>query len=107
VLIFPEGSRTPDGAMRAFKPGIQLLVKRARVPLVPVGIAGAYHAWPIWRKYPIPAPLFCPAAPGCIAVVVGEPFDSARLAELPRDQALQELYGRIHDVQIQAEKLRR
>ena len=33
VLVFPEGERTPEGSMVPFKPGVQLLIKRARAPL--------------------------------------------------------------------------
>jgi 1-acyl-sn-glycerol-3-phosphate acyltransferase len=46
VLIFPEGTRTADGEIARLKPGFSALAKRARVPLVPVGIDGAYQAWP-------------------------------------------------------------
>lgn len=107
VLVFPEGSRTPDGVMHELRPGIQLLIKRTQAPILPVGIAGAYDAWPIWRKYPIPAPLFLPPARGTIAVAVGEPIDSARLAELPREEALTLLFEEIHKMQARAEALRR
>lgn len=107
VLVFPEGERTWDGRMLPLKPGIQLLIKRARAPLVPVGIAGAYQAWPRWRKYPIPAPLFCPASDRCCAVVIGRPLDARQFAELPREQALPALFDKISDVQLRAEKLRR
>ncbi len=107
VLVFPEGSRTPDGVMHEFRPGIHLLLKRARVPIVPVGIAGAYDAWPIWRHYPIPAPLFLPARPGTIAVVVGTPIDSQNIASMPREAALACLQDEIAKVQSSAERLRR
>jgi 1-acyl-sn-glycerol-3-phosphate acyltransferase len=106
VLVFPEGERTPDGPMRPFKPGIQLLIKRTRAPIVPIGIAGAYDVWPRWRKHPIPAPLFAPAVGG-IAVVVGEPLDSRRYIEMPREKTLTELFERIDAVRRQAEALRR
>jgi 1-acyl-sn-glycerol-3-phosphate acyltransferase len=46
LLVFPEGERTLTGEMLPFKPGIYLLVKRANVPIVPVGVAGAYEAYP-------------------------------------------------------------
>jgi 1-acyl-sn-glycerol-3-phosphate acyltransferase len=52
VLIFPEGTRTPDGEVAPLKPGFSALAKRAKVPLVPVGIDGAYQAWP--RKQLLP-----------------------------------------------------
>lgn len=107
VLVFPEGERTPDGAMLPFKPGIQLLIKKTQAPIVPVGIAGAYAAWPRWRRYPIPAPLFAPAAPGNVAVVIGAAKDSRRYAELPRAEALAELLTEIDIVRRRAEALRR
>ncbi len=107
VVVFPEGERTPTGAMLPLKPGIQLLIKRTKAPILPVGIAGAYEAWPRWRPYPIPAPLCLPARPGTISVSLGKPLDPHRFAEAPRAEALQELFDKIHAEQVQAEKLRR
>ena len=107
IIVFPEGARTPDGDMHQLKAGIHLLIKRTQAPIVPVGIAGAYQAWPIWRAYPIPAPLFLPAGPGTISVCLGQPHDSRRYAQMPREQALQELFDMIHVEQLRAEKLRR
>ena len=52
VMIFPEGSRTPDGEIQPFKRGVALLVKRAKCPVVPVAIEGAFAAWPRDRKWP-------------------------------------------------------
>lgn len=46
VLIYPEGSRTHDGAMNPFKSGAALLIRRAKVPVLPMAIEGAYDAWP-------------------------------------------------------------
>jgi len=46
VMIFPEGSRTFDGAMVPFKPGIGLLMKRSGARVQPMGIDGAFDAWP-------------------------------------------------------------
>ena len=50
VLIFPEGGRTPDGRMQELRPGFCTLAIRANVPVIPVGIQGAYEAWPRHRK---------------------------------------------------------
>jgi 1-acyl-sn-glycerol-3-phosphate acyltransferase len=107
VLVFPEGARTADGRMQPLRPGIHLIIKRSPAPIVPVGIAGAYDAWPIWRPYPVPAPLFLPASRRCIAVVIGPPLNPARYAALPRDEAMGELFARIAEVQERAERLRR
>jgi hypothetical protein len=77
------------------------------MPIVPVGIAGAYEAWPRWRPYPIPAPLFWPARKGTIAVSIGKPVNSQCYADKPREQVLDDLFGRIKEVYERAERLRR
>mgnify|MGYP006270506919 CR=1 FL=1 len=46
VVIFPEGTRSPDGAMRPYKRGIALLIKRARCPVLPAAVEGAFDVWP-------------------------------------------------------------
>jgi 1-acyl-sn-glycerol-3-phosphate acyltransferase len=107
VLVFPEGARTWDGALQPLMPGILLLIKRARPPIVPIGIAGAYHAWPRWRSYPVPAPLFLPPWEGTVAVSVGRPLDPGRFADLPREQALAELAAELQRLHDRADRLRR
>jgi 1-acyl-sn-glycerol-3-phosphate acyltransferase len=107
ILIFPEGKRTWDGKMHQLKPGIHLLLRRVEAPIIPVGIAGAYEAWPVRRRYPLPAPLFLPADGGCVAVSVGEPLDGHRYACLPREQALAKLAEALARCTARAEKLRR
>src|SRR5207237_3696870 len=92
VVVFPEGERTWDGRMQAFRPGIHLLIKRVAMPIVPVGIAGAYAAWPRQRAFPLPAPLFWSSCRGTIAVSIGPPIQSTSLQEKPREQALEELF---------------
>jgi 1-acyl-sn-glycerol-3-phosphate acyltransferase len=46
VVIFPEGTRSPDGSLQAFKKGGFVLAERAHVPIVPVGIVGTYAVLP-------------------------------------------------------------
>src|SRR3546814_20634381 len=46
LIWFPEGSRSTDGRLQRFKPGIGVLLDRFRVPVVPVVIEGAHEAWP-------------------------------------------------------------
>jgi 1-acyl-sn-glycerol-3-phosphate acyltransferase len=107
VVVFPEGNRSSDGKMQELKPGIHLLLKRTEAPVLPVGIAGAFDAWPRTRKLPLPSPLFWPATPRTLAVSVGRPLDSRHLAQLPRDEVLAELTRELHTVVARAEKLRR
>ena len=106
-MIFPEGHRTRNGEIQPPMPGIHLLIKRSLAPIVPVGIAGAYQAWPHGQSLPRPAPLFCPAGPGTVAASIGPPLDTRRLAELPREQVLQEIFDILKTQHARAERLRR
>jgi 1-acyl-sn-glycerol-3-phosphate acyltransferase len=107
VIVYPEGERTADGAIHALQPGIQLLIKKTRAPIVPVGIAGAFEAWPRSRKLPRLAPLFLPPSRRAIAVVVGKPIDAEHYADLPRQQVLTEMHAELQRVHDEAEALRR
>jgi long-chain acyl-CoA synthetase len=40
VLLFPEGTRSRDGRLHAFRPGIGLLAAESRVPIVPIALVG-------------------------------------------------------------------
>ncbi len=107
VLVFPEGERTWTGQMSPLKPGIQLLIKRAQAPIIPVGIAGAFDAYPRGRMLPRLAPLFMPGCRGTIAVSVGPPLDAADYARLPREELLADLQKKIQERKDRAQQLRR
>lgn len=38
VMVFPEGTRSPDGKIRKGKPGVATLALQAKTPVVPVGL---------------------------------------------------------------------
>ena len=40
MMIFPEGTRSAEGQLARFRPGIGLLVKESFVPVLPVAIRG-------------------------------------------------------------------
>ena len=40
VLIFPEGTRSPDGKLHPFRKGIGLLAEQSRAPVLPVALLG-------------------------------------------------------------------
>ncbi|MDO4320381.1 MAG: lysophospholipid acyltransferase family protein [Bacteroidales bacterium] len=46
VVVFPEGSRTPDGKLKRFKRGAYILAEEFHLPVVPVTIDGAYDVLP-------------------------------------------------------------
>jgi 1-acyl-sn-glycerol-3-phosphate acyltransferase len=107
VLIFPEGERTWDGDIQPLRPGIHLLIKKVEMPIVPIGLAGAYDCWPRWRPYPVPAPLLCRPGKGGIAVAIRPPIPARHFAGRPREQILQELFVELQKAKKQAERLRR
>lgn len=52
VAIFPEGTRTADGRLGAFKRGALLAARMARAPILPCGIRGSFEAWPRTARWP-------------------------------------------------------
>ncbi len=46
VVIFPEGTRSPDGNLQPFKKGALLIAAKAQVPVVPIAIYGSYELLP-------------------------------------------------------------
>ena len=46
VIIFPEGTRSPDRALHAFKSGGFHLALRAGVPIVPITVSGSWRITP-------------------------------------------------------------
>ena len=65
ALVFPEGTRTPDGNLQPAQPGVGLVIAKTRAPVVPMRIFGAYDIWPIHGKLRLG---------GKITIVVGEPI---------------------------------
>lgn len=66
LLLFPEGTRTTNGEVGPFEPGVVALARRAGVPVVPAAVSGAFDAWPRGQA------LFTIGAP--CAVSLGRPI---------------------------------
>ena len=88
VGIFPEGTRSADGSVGPFRNGVEFLVRRTGAAVVPIGIDGAFRAFPRGAVVPRPRKLI---------VRYGEPWSAeqvlapggaealrARVAELAR-----------------------
>jgi len=56
LVLFPEGSRSVDGRMGEFKPGVGHLANETGAPVVPLHIRGAYQIMPRGQKLPLPGP---------------------------------------------------
>ena len=57
ILIYPEGSRSSDGKLMPFKPGIGLLAKGLHVPVVPINVEGAFAILPKGSALPRRSPV--------------------------------------------------
>jgi len=69
LVLFPEGSRSVDGRIQEFKPGVGFLAKETGTPVVPMHIRGAYQVMPRGQKLPLPGP---------IRVRIGKPMTPAK-----------------------------
>ena len=67
LVVFPEGGRTADGALRPFLSGAAYLAIRAQVPLVPIALKGVYDLLPIHTHH---------FYPGELTMQVGEPIET-------------------------------
>lgn len=94
ILIFPEGSRTHDGAMHEFKRGVSLLVKRANCPIVPVAVEGCFDAWPIRNR--LPSVWSCP-----VEIMYGTPISREDLMENGAEEGLKRLAAIIETMRLE------
>jgi len=65
LVLFPEGSRSPDGRIQEFKPGVGFLAKETGTPVVPLHIQGAFQVMPRHQRIPLP---------GKVRVRIGKPM---------------------------------
>jgi 1-acyl-sn-glycerol-3-phosphate acyltransferase len=54
IILFPEGTRSPDGQLRPARSGIGLTVIKSSAPVVPVRVFGTHEAWGRHMKLPRP-----------------------------------------------------
>ncbi|UCD57046.1 MAG: 1-acyl-sn-glycerol-3-phosphate acyltransferase [Candidatus Hydrogenedentota bacterium] len=82
LLIFPEGTRSPDGSLGSFKKGGFVLATKAKVPIVSAVIEGTYHVLPksTWR-----------ICPGLVKVVFGTPIDTSAYSYETKDSLMEEV----------------
>jgi 1-acyl-sn-glycerol-3-phosphate acyltransferase len=57
LILYPEGTRSPDGEMRTFKTGAALFAIELGIPVVPAHIEGTHRILPKGQSVPRPRPL--------------------------------------------------
>jgi 1-acyl-sn-glycerol-3-phosphate acyltransferase len=88
-LIYPEGTRSPDGRLQTFKKGAVVMAIKAEVPIVPVVCSGAHR---VMRKRSLKI------YPGEIVVEFLDPIDPSKYSFDERD----ELNDKVHDAMAAA-----
>ena len=83
-LIYPEGTRSPDGRLQDFKKGAVVMAIKAGVPIVPVACSGAHR---VMEKRSLQI------HPGGILVEFLDPIDVSAYSFEQRD----ELNRKVHD----------
>ncbi len=85
VMTFPEGTRSVDGEIKAFKKGVFHLAMKAGVPIVPISVVGSREILP---KFSLRV------RPGSIQMIISRPIQIGGYSEESRD----ELIARVRDV---------
>jgi 1-acyl-sn-glycerol-3-phosphate acyltransferase len=88
VCIFPEGAITRDGKIQNFRPGIEKVIARRAVPVVPVALGRLWGSWFSRNKRggvrKIPGRLFAKVPVTIGAPVAAEDVSAAKLEILVR-----------------------
>ncbi len=88
VLIFPEGTRTPDGEIQTLKPGFCVLARKSKVPIVPMSISGAFDVWPKGAKLPRLAR---------VCLTAGQPISVEQIAAMSDEKLMELIEQRIQE----------
>jgi 1-acyl-sn-glycerol-3-phosphate acyltransferase len=84
ILIFPEGTRSPNGKLQPFKKGVFLIALKSQAPILPIAIRGTSRIMVKgdWRAYP-----------GNVEIIVDRPLETAGLASEKEDTLSQKVRG--------------
>ena len=85
-LIYPEGTRSPDGRLQEFKKGTAVMGIKSGKPIVPIACSGAHRVMEK-RKLRI--------LPGDINVEFLDPIDSTKYSFEEREVLLKEIHDRL------------
>ncbi len=88
ILIFPEGTRSPDGKLQAFKPGGFHLALKIKGDIVPVSIVGTHRIVPKGSLK---------LQKGTATMVIGKPIAIGAYSKKTMDQLME----RVHEAMFQ------
>ena len=80
VVIFPEGTRSPDGRLQEFKKGGFVLAIKSRVPIVPIAIHGSRDVLPK-KTFQFRS--------GTITIMIGDPIPTDSFSLENKDQLIE------------------
>ena len=86
LVLFPEGSRSPDGHMQTAHSGCAFMALKAGVPLIPLALIGTYELLPIHVYSLRPRPLM---------IIAGDPIPTAGMTTRDADALTVRLYEEI------------
>jgi 1-acyl-sn-glycerol-3-phosphate acyltransferase len=81
IVIFPEGTRSPDGVLQEFKKGGFILAVKSQQSLVPVAISGSYRVLRKRGNWMI--------QPGTIDMIIDKPISTAGLGIKDNEELMQ------------------
>ncbi len=83
IVIFPEGTRSPDGVLQDFKKGGFILAIKSQQPIVPISISGSYRVLPKKGGWML--------NPGTMHITVGVPIPTEGATTQDRDRLMSEV----------------
>lgn len=89
VIIFPEGTRSPDGHLQPFKAGTMVLAIKSGVPVVPVAILGTHEVLPKGKLL---------AKPGKVWIRVGDPIETSGYTTKQKHELAELLQGKVAEL---------
>lgn len=76
VMIFPEGTRSPDGHLQPFKKGVFLIALKSQAPILPITIKGTNKIMRKgdWRTYP-----------GNVQIIIDQPLETKHVSPMEEE----------------------
>ena len=96
IIMFPEGTRSPNGQLQSPKPGVGMFACRAQVPVVPARIFGSFEAFGKSGAVRLGTP---------VSVVFGKPlapaeYDQSGVGKERYQVASERIMARIAELQL-------